>query len=242
MNILAQAIHETGHLLAYQVYQRNPTWGFIGLVQLWNTQPENPSNWVKTSTPDGEIGWLRLDSLPTNKSEIAIIGGAGPTASLLFAFFGIWLAYKYKNYDVAHKYIGLMLALATSLVMVLYYLRSPFRTIGDEYDVATYFGVAKFIVEIPFTFAFIACLVFGLRLFESWKIRTIWLVSTFLGSLFSGVLLVILDGRVRESVNNGVPLFQSVMGYSLPVLIVYSLAIFCVIIWQFNVAKSLESS
>ncbi|MDP1624550.1 MAG: hypothetical protein Q8L64_02155, partial [bacterium] len=196
INILAQAIHETGHLLAYQVYHRNPTWGFIGLVQLWNTQPENPNNWVKTSTPEGEIGWLRLDSLPTEKSEIAIIGAAGPIASLLCAYLGLCLAYKYKNNDVVFKYTSLMLALSTALVMTLYYLRSPLRVIGDEYDIATYLGVAKIVMEIPLALFFISCLVFGLRLLNSWQARTTWLISSFLGSLSSGILLMIFDGQV----------------------------------------------
>jgi hypothetical protein len=138
INILAQAIHETGHLIAYQAYGRNPTWGFIGLVQRWSTPPEYPEGWVQTRTPEGEIGWLRLDLLPTEKSEIAIIGAAGPLASLLVACSGLFGAYKYKNEEDVFKYIALMLALSTSLVMALYYLRSPFRVIGDEYDLATY--------------------------------------------------------------------------------------------------------
>ena len=234
VNLLAQAFHETVHLLAYQAYRRNPTWGFIGLVQLWNTQPENLDHWVKTSTPDGEIGWLRLDSLPTDKSEIAIIGAAGPIASLASALLGLWAALKFKNRNIAFKYTGLMLALSISLTMMLYYLRSPFRTIGDEYDIATYFGIAKFVVEIPFALAFTSCFVLGLRVLDTWQIRKIWLVSTFLGSLLSGILLVTLDGGVREAVNEGIPLFQSVLGYSMPVLITYVLAFLCIIIWQRN--------
>lgn len=228
INIAAQAIHETGHLLVYQIYGRNPTWGFIGLVQLWNTQPEDPSQWVETSTPEGEIGWLKLDSLPSEKSEIALIGAAGPLASLLCAGLGLFLAYKH-NHTVVFKYTSLMLSLSTALTMSLYYLRSPLRVIGDEYDIAVYFDVNKIFVEIPLALIFISCIVLGLRLLSSWQARITWGLSCFLGSASSGILLMTLDGQVREAVNKGIPFFQSVMGYSMPVLIVYSLAFFCII-------------
>ncbi len=240
VNFIAQAIHETGHLLVYQAYHRNPTWGFIGLVQLWNTQPQNPNNWVKTSTPEGEIGWLRLNSLPTHKTEIAIAGAAGPATSLSFVLLGLWAAYNYRSSSTIFKYTGFMLGLLISLVMTLYYLRSPLRTIGDEYDVATYFGVDKFVVEIPFALIFVACLVFGLRLLDSRRIRLKWLAATLLGSVSSGILLMISDGWIREAVNKDNPFFQSSIGYPTPVLIVYFLAFFGILIWQHNTNKILN--
>lgn len=241
INILAQAIHETGHLMAYQVYDRNPTWGFIGLVQRWNTPPDQPEHWVQTSTPDGEIGWLRLDSLPTEKAEIAIIGAAGPLASLLLAVLGLLGAYKYPGDQGAFKSTALMLALSTSLVMALYYLRSSLRVIGDEYDLATYWGVAKFVVEIPLGLAFITCLGLGLRRLSSWQERGTWFAACFLGSVSAGILLTIFDGWVREAVNEGIPLFQPFLGYSIPVLIVDALAVLG-IIWMFNIKKGLKAS
>lgn len=240
INFLAQAIHETGHLLVYQINRRNPTWGFIGLVQLWNTPPEDPSIWVETSTPEGDIGWLHLDSLPRGKAEKAIVGAAGPLVSLLFAFLGLWIAHKYKQDNVVFKYTGLMLALLISLVMTLYYLRSPLRIIGDEYDVATYFGVTKLVVEIPLALFFVACLVFALKLLDSWRIRLNWLAATLIGSASSGILLTVLDGWIRESVNKGVPIFRSVFGYSMPVLLIFCLAFICVLIWQHSTKKMLS--
>lgn len=229
INILAQAIHETGHLIAYQVYDRNPTWGFIGLVQRWSTPPDQHEHWVQTSTPDGEIGWLRLDSLPTEKAEIAIIGAAGPLASLVFAYLGLWGVYKYPSNQGAFKSTALMLALSTSLVMGLYYLRSPLRVIGDEYDIATYWGVAKFVVEIPVGLAFFICLGLGLRRLSSWRERGTWFAACFLGSVSAGILLTFFDGQVREAVNQELPLFQSFLGYSIPVFLVYFLALLSIV-------------
>ncbi|NUM49263.1 MAG: hypothetical protein HUU38_31570 [Anaerolineales bacterium] len=225
INLLTQAIHETGHLLAYQAYGRNPTWGFIGLVQRWNTPPDHPEGWVQTSTPEGEIGWLRLDALPTEKSEIALIGAAGPLASLFFAFLGLYWAYKYKHSEGMFKYVALMLALSTSLVMGLYYLRSPFRVIGDEHDIATYFGLAKSWVEIPLGLAFITCFGLGFRWLSSWRERGVWFAACFLGSVSAGILLTVFDGWVREAVNQRIPLVQPFLGVSMPVLIVDALAV-----------------
>ena len=42
VNVLGQAIHETGHSLIYQVMGREPVWGFTKIVQIWDTPPPNP--------------------------------------------------------------------------------------------------------------------------------------------------------------------------------------------------------
>jgi hypothetical protein len=232
INIIAQAVHESGHLLAYQAFGRNPTWGFIGLVQLWGVNPLDPSGWVETRVPGGETGWLRLDSLPTEKSEIAISAAAGPTASLLFALAGLWMARKHGNDNSPLRYSGLMAVMLTSFAMTMYYLRSPLRTIGDEYDIAVYFGFGKLAVEIPFALTFLLCLVFSLRVLYAWHIRFKWLAAVLAGSVPSGILLMIADGYIREAVNQGYPLFQALLGYSLPVLVVYLLAILGTFAWQ----------
>ena len=237
INVTAQALHETGHLLVYQAYHRNPTWGFIGLVQRWDTPPLNLNHWVKTSTPDGETGWLRLDTLPDSKIEQAEAAAAGPIASLLGVILGLWIAYKSDK--LTFKYIGLMLALVISFSMVLYYLRSPLRSIGDEYDIATQLGIAKFVVEIPFALAFVLCFGLGLRLLYSWHVKLKWLGAIFLGSVTTGILLMIADGWVRELVNAGNPFFQSVFGYSLPVLLVYLIAFLGIFVWEFKTKKVL---
>src|SRR4030043_2256297 len=83
LTILSQAIHETGHLLVYNAYQRNPTWGFIGIVQIWEETPKDSRNWREITIPDGQIGWLRLSSLPNSVVEKILGSAAGPVFSLL---------------------------------------------------------------------------------------------------------------------------------------------------------------
>lgn len=101
LNFIVQMIHEAGHWAVYQAYGRGPVWGFIGLVQLWNTTPLHPSEWVKTALPGGEQGWLRLTS-PTNSGiEEIISSAAGPLASLLGAVLGLILAGRSR--DIALK-------------------------------------------------------------------------------------------------------------------------------------------
>lgn len=70
-----------------------------------------------------------------------------------------------------------MLALVISFSMVLYYLRSPLHNIGDEYDIATQLGIAKFVVEIPFALAFVVCFGLGLRVLYSWHVKLKWLAA-----------------------------------------------------------------
>jgi len=237
ITVAAQAIHETGHMIVYQSYRRNPTWGFIGMVQHWGTPPKNPNYWVETSAPGVGKGWLRLDSLPDSKIEKGIEAAAGPIASLLSVILGLLIAYKSDKH--VFKHIGLMLALVISFSMSLYYLRSPLRTIGDEYNVAIQLNIPKALVEIPLALAFILSLAFGLHLLESWHVRLKWLAAILPGSLSSGILLMYADGYVRESVNNASPYFQSVFGYSLPVLIVYLLVFFSIFVWQRHEKKEL---
>ncbi len=156
LNFIVQMVHETGHWAIYQSYGRGPVWGFIGLVQLWDTTPLHPAEWVKTSLPGGEQGWLHLTSPANSKVEEIISSAAGPVASLIGAVLGLLLSVRSK--DRAIRQIGLMITLMTSFTMVLYYLRSPLRTAGDEFTIAFQLGIAKSLIEIPFAIAFLACL------------------------------------------------------------------------------------
>ena len=238
LTFIVQMIHETGHWAIYQSYGRGPVWGFIGLVQLWDTPPLQPAEWVKTSLPDGEQGWLRLTSPINSKVEEIISAAAGPIASLLGAVLGLLLVYRSKDRPI--KQIGLTLTLITSFTMSLYYLRSPLRTGGDEYAIAFQLGIAKSLIEIPFAIAFIACLIWGVRELETWKIRLPWLAVILFNSISIGLTLNYVDIFLRSQVNESNPLFRPVLGFSLPVVIVNSLAFLGLWIWWYMMRKSLS--
>lgn len=236
VNIMTQAIHETGHTLVYQIYRRNPTWGFIALVQLWDVQPLHPNDWVQRIAPDGTIGWLRLASSPESKTENLLEAAAGPLASLAGAIAGLWIAYK--NGNAVHKQVGLMLSLATSFVMTAYYLRSPFRIGGDEFDIASQSGLSKGMIEAAFGFAFVLCFLLCFRLLGSWRIGLKWFLMMLLGGVMTGIGLNIADQWVRIFVNQDNLFFQSVLGYSLPVLVLYLLTILGIFVWEYKPEKS----
>jgi hypothetical protein len=239
LNFVVQMIHETGHWAVYQAYGRGPVWGFIGLVQLWDTTPLHPAEWVKTSLPDGEQGWLRLTSPVNSKTEEIISSAAGPIASLLGAVLGLFVAYRSR--DRAVGLISLMLTLMTSFAMTLYYLRSPLRIGSDEYAIAFQLGIAKSFIEIPFAIAFIICLTLGLRKLDTWKTRLTWLAIILFGSISIGLTLNYVDAFLRSQVNEGNPLFRSVFGFSLPVVIVNGLALLGLWIWWHRMRKSLST-
>ena len=44
VNILAQAVHETGHHIVYQVMGHEPVWAFTKIVQLGETPPRSPDD------------------------------------------------------------------------------------------------------------------------------------------------------------------------------------------------------
>jgi hypothetical protein len=228
VNILAQATHETGHHMIYQVMGHEPVWAFTKVVQL-SEPPTNSAEWVEITNPDDSSNWLKVSSLPLGKTEKALAAAAGPLAVLLGAMLGVLIARRSRK--ITWKQIGLAFALVSSLVMVLYYLRSPMRTGGDEYDLATQLGIAKSFIEIPLALAFLACLSFALRELPTWRIRLKWLGTILLGSIITGLPMAMADPFLIAQVDAGNPWFQPILGYSLPVFAVIVLTCFGIWAW-----------
>ena len=215
VNILAQAAHETGHHIAYQVMGHEPVWAFTKLVQLSETTPTNPDEWTKKTYPNGDTNWLKVSSLPASKTEEAIAAVAGPLAGLLSAALALVMSRRSQKVTAKQAWLGY--AITASLVAVLYYLRAPMRTSSDEYDVALSLGIAKSLIEIPLSLGYLACLIFGLRELPTWRIRFGWLGTILLGSIATGIPMAMLDPIIISQVDAGSPFFQPVIGYSLPV-------------------------
>ncbi|HKJ37865.1 MAG TPA: hypothetical protein VJ972_03760 [Anaerolineales bacterium] len=233
VNILAQAAHETGHYLVYQVMGHEPVWAFTRVVQMSDATPSNPSEWTMKTYSDGGTNWLKVSSLPSGRMEEAVAAAAGPLAGLLSAVFG--LVMSRRSVKVKSKQIWLAYVLTISLAAVLYYLRAPMRTGGDEYDIAVSLGVAKIFVEIPLMLGYLICFILGLRDLHTWKTRLTWLGTILLGSIVTGLPMVMFDPIIIAQVDKGNPWFQPVIGYSLPVfatIILTFLGVWGWIRWQ----------
>lgn len=230
VNILAQAAHETGHHVVYQVMGHEPVWAFTKIVQISETPPTDPEGWTEKSNPDGTTSWLKLKSLPTGTAANAFASAAGPLAGLFSAVFGLALTRR-GGKSASSKQVWLAFVLTSSLVAVLYYLRSPMRGGGDEYDIAVQLGIAKSFVEIPLALGFFGCLVLGLRMLPSWGVRLKWLGIMLLGSVATGLPMAMLDPFIIAQVDAGNPWFQPVLGYSLPVLLTIVVALIGVWAW-----------
>jgi len=230
VNILSQTTHETGHHIVYQLMGHEPVWAFTKMVQIWETPPIHPDEWVETRGSEGEQGWLKLSSPLVGNVEDGVAAIAGPMAGLLGATLGLIIATRSQN--MRWRQIGLAFSLSASLVAVLYYLRAPIRTGGDEYDVAVQLGVAKTAVEIPLGLAFAACLTIGLRQLPSWRIRGKWLGTVFLGSVATGMFMVFADPIIIAQVDAGNAWFQPIIGYSLPVFVVNVLTLVGIWMWS----------
>jgi hypothetical protein len=229
LNFIAQTMHEAGHWAVYETIGKGPTWGFLGLVQMWGDPPPlHPNEWIETTAPDGGKGWLRLASAPTKTEEVAM-NAAGPLASLLGVVLGLGLMRWNRNPSL--KQMGLVLALIASLIMGLYYLRGASRTGGDEYFVAALLGIPKYTIDIPFGLAFIVAFILGVWSLGNWRTRFKWLGALLLGSLPVGVFLMYANILVFSQVNQGNPLFRPLLGFSLPVVFVNAAALFGLWIW-----------
>ncbi|HRJ42760.1 MAG TPA: hypothetical protein PL105_12820 [Caldilineaceae bacterium] len=229
VTLVAQAFHETGHRMVYQLTGHSPVWGFTKLVQIWDTPPINPAGWVAVRGPDGEPGWLRLSSPVASTAEEAVSAAAGPLAGLFGALLGLALALLSKK--LVLKQVGLAFSLSASLAAVLYYLRSPLRTGGDEYDLAISLGVSKSLVEIPLALAFAICLIWALRELPSWRARATWLGTLLLGSAAMGIAMMSADSLVIAQVDAGNPWFRPILGVTFPVFLANGLALIGIWLW-----------
>ncbi len=97
VNILCQTTHETGHHMVYQFMGHEPVWAFTKPVQIWETPPINPDEWVETHGTADEQGWLKLSSSITGKAEDVAAAAAGPLAGLLGAMLGLVVASRSKK-------------------------------------------------------------------------------------------------------------------------------------------------
>lgn len=110
VNILVQATHETGHHMVYQVMGHDPVWAFTKIVQLSETTPTNPNEWVEKINPDGTTNWLKLSAPITDRTGNAVASAAGPLAGLLGAIIGIVIARQ--STKITRKQIGPAFSLA----------------------------------------------------------------------------------------------------------------------------------
>ena len=138
--------------------------------------------------------------------------------------------------------MGLVLALIVSLLMSLYYLRSFSRASGDEYFLARLLGIPKYIIDIPFCLAFITAFVLGVWALGDWRTNLRWLGAIILGSVPGGLFLIYTDELILTQVNQGNPLFLSLLGFSLPVVIVNLIVFLALWIWWKRTSKMYYSS
>jgi hypothetical protein len=231
LNFVVQTIHEAGHWAIYETLGLKPVWGFTSLVQIWSNNsppPIHPAEWIETVAPNGEKGWLRLASSPSKTVE-SIMLAAGPLAELLGVILGLSLMRWNRNRVT--KQMGLVLALIGSLLMSQYYLRSFSRMGGDEYFLAAHLGIPKYMIDIPLGLASIVIFVLGMRALGDWRTRLKWLGAIMLGSVPAGLFLINANTLVLSQINQGHPLFQPLLGWSLPVILINGTV--CLALWTY---------
>ncbi len=228
VNILGQASHESGHSLVYQIMGRDPVWGFTKIVQIWDSPPMHPGEWVETSF-EGEPGWLKLSSPQESQTEEALSIAAGPLAGLFGAVAGLIIVKRGK--DISIKQFGLVLTISISFVALQYYLRSGNRVGGDEYSLSQLFGIQPGFLNIPLGMAFAVCLYLALRELPDWRNKLKWLGTVILGSALTGSLMFMADDFVIAQVDAGNLWFRPVLGYAFPVFFVNVLALVGIWAW-----------
>jgi hypothetical protein len=227
LNFIVQTIHEAGHWAVCETLGRGPVWGFTQLLQIWGDPPPlHPNEWTTILAPDGEKGWLKITS-SLSTTQFIIMLAAGPLASISGVVLGLSMMH-WSRIPVTRQ-MGLVMALIGSLIMSQYYLRGFSRMGGDEYFLAADLGIPKYIIDIPFGLAFITAFILGVRELGDWRTGLRWLGAIILGSVPSGLFLMKANGLILAQVNRGNPLFQPLLGWSLPVVIVNVTV--CLVLW-----------
>lgn len=224
MNLLGgQILHESGHWAVMQAFGRQPLWGFTSLVQLWEREPADPTQWVAITAPDGDQGWLHLGSVPESDLEWVLFLAAGPLAQLLAMAIG--LAVSRSASTPVMRTLGFLLAVVNAFSGFLYQLVSTLRGGGgDETLIGYYLHVPPLVISTLFGLGFAVGIVLALRSVESWTMAGKWTAAFFLGILPLGPLFGWANGQIIDQVDGGNPLFRSILGFSLPVAVSGALA------------------
>ena len=220
----AQILHEAGHDLVSLLFGRGPTWGTSSLVQLADREPLRSEEWMRYVTPDGDVSWLRLASLPASDAEWILFFVAALLFQLVAIVVGLVIARRAAGARL--RALGLLLALVNAIGMCAYYAISALRGIGgDEKNLGDYLGVPATLVAATFAAAALIGLVLVLGELAGRRERVrIGLLS--LGIiLVEGPLIMLANNAVRDQVDAGNPFFLPVLGFALPVLMVAALAI-----------------
>ncbi len=127
--------------------------------------------------------------------------------------------------------------------MIQYYLRSPWRHTGDEYYIATYLGIPKYTLDLPFGLLFLMGFVLALSWLGDWETRLKWLGIIMLGSVPVGLFIMYINGWVISQINQENAFFQPLFGFALPVF-VFNVAILALLMiwWKYSSIQVLRNS
>jgi len=215
-------LHEAGHWIVLQAFGREPLMGFNGIVQLWDTEPRNPREWVKISYPNIGEGWLHLGSTPESDLEWIIMLIAGPIVHPTLILLGV-LSLRPDNRAAVFKEFGLMLMIVNGLRFLSAPLGYLTGSKGDFYFIGFYSGLSEVTMMFPLVITELVGFLWGLYKVGGWKTRVQWLVTVFATlPVFRGLTLIDVT-FVRPQVDYGNPLFASVFGWSLPVFVAHLL-------------------
>jgi hypothetical protein len=166
---LSGMLHEAGHWAVLQTSGRGPLMGFSGLVQLWDTEPQNSDEWVKISYPNIGEGWLHLRSLPETNGEWIAMLVAGPIVHPILVLLGVILVLNGRT--AVFRELGLMLVVVNGLR----FFSSPFGYLrgskGDFYFISFYSGISEIAVMFPFVITELAAFLWGIYKIQGWKTR-----------------------------------------------------------------------
>ncbi|MHA1797286.1 MAG: hypothetical protein ACTSVY_02460 [Candidatus Helarchaeota archaeon] len=218
ISYLSGILHELGHQIILTITLRNPTMSFFGIVQMWEP-PLYSENWVKITILGHGDGWLRLSSLPGSAMEWVLMLLAGQLTQPILIFVG-WHLWRKMEKQI-YKELGIIIMFMNSIIF-LNIIINYFSGFGDLHFINYFTG---FPLEI--LVAFFAGFEFIGFLFTLIKIKTLIKskkvgIYFFIAFIISKILMKIIGIAhqfIIEQINLENPLFQPILGWSIPALI-----------------------
>lgn len=213
-----QFTHEAGHVVVASAYGSQSNWGFSSVIQIWDTPPQNPSEWQEITLPVGATGWVKYTPPESHLASI-LFDSMGPIFSLsvFLIFFALFFFVK-SDEKQKILLIGIFLL---GFTLGFYYLRASNSYWGDEKSLAYYLGVSEFLFNIPLTIVYFAGMIFAAIQLYKRNFGIGQFLIAMLTTIATGISMNRSQILVTQQVDNGNALFNSFLGFSLPVLLFF---------------------
>ncbi len=219
-------MHEAAHWAILQILGCQPTMGFTGIIQQWDTPPNSLDGWQAITYPTIGTGWLRMEQLPQTSLQWGVMLISGQSVPLLLIILGIfWYYRKPPQFAV----VALMVVFINGAMAITKIIGWWQGNLGDLYFFSLHTGVPYPILNGSIIGALGSGLVWSLRQLPC-PVRRRWMRALVVA--YAGTLPLLMWGNalILQLIDSTSLWGKVFWGWALPVWVV-TLVIFVGGIW-----------